>query len=89
MTIQESAFQNPVLFFLNDISATGKELLKNQSKQLTMLESIKDNLYETNVPAINELINQLQEAYLKTSEIAITTFRDLMQKEVILPNSVY
>jgi hypothetical protein len=86
MTLQEGAFQNLVLFFLNDINATGKELLKNQSKQLAMLEAIKDNLYEPNVPAIDEMIGRLQESYLKMGEISITTLRDLVQQDVILPN---
>jgi hypothetical protein len=88
MAMQERAFQNLVLFFLNDINSTGKQLLKNQAKQLAMLEAIKDNLYEPNVPAINELISRLQESYLKMSELSIKTLRALMQQEVILPNYV-
>lgn len=86
MPAQESAFQNLVLFFLNDIYSTNKEVLKIQSKQLALLEAIKDNLYAPNVEAVNEVINQLQEVYFKTSEISINNFRDLMQKEVVLPN---
>lgn len=89
MAIQESAFQNLVLFFLNDINATSKEVLKIQAKQLALLEAIKDNLYEPNVPAINEMIEKLGELYLKTSEISIENFRNLIQNEVILPNSVH
>lgn len=87
MAMQESSFQNLVLFFINDINATSKEILKYQSKQLALLEAIKDKLYEHNVSAVNELIEPLQEAYLKTSEMNIQIRMDLVENNMILPNS--
>jgi hypothetical protein len=42
----EREFQNLVLMFLNDINAMNKEILKFQSRQLAVLDVIKDNLYD-------------------------------------------
>lgn len=87
MAIEESAFQRLVLFFLNDINATSKELLKIQTKQLALLEALKDRLYEQNIAMANDIIEQLAEAYHKTSEISIETYRNVIQNDFIIPNS--
>jgi hypothetical protein len=86
MAIQEGAFQNLVLMFLNDINATNREILKFQSRQLALLEAIKDNLYAQNIGPTNALIDQLCEAYQKMSKMNIETCKELYNKEMIMPN---
>jgi hypothetical protein len=86
MAMQESAFQNLVLMFLNDINATNKEILKFQSRQLALLEAIKDNLFAQNIEPANVIIEQLYEAYHKMSEMNIQACKDLYNKDLIMPN---
>jgi hypothetical protein len=85
MSMQEGAFQNLVLLLLNDINATNKEISKFQSRELALLEAIKDNLYAKNVEAANAIIEQLYETYQKMSEANIQTCKDMYNKELILP----
>ena len=86
MAMPEGAFQNLVIVLLNDINATNKEILKFQSRQLALLEVIKDGLYEKNLEAADAAIEQFYEAYRKMSETNISTCKDLYYKEIILPN---
>ena len=86
MAMQEGTFQNLVIMFLNDINATNKEILKFQSRQLALLEAVKDNLYAKNVEAANEVIERLYEAYRKMSETNVQTCKDLYNIEIVLPN---
>jgi hypothetical protein len=86
MAMQEGAFQNLVIMFLNDINATNKEILKFQSRQLALLEVIKDSLYAKNIETANAVIEQLYEEYKKMSETNVQTCKDLYNKEIILPN---
>ena len=86
MSMPEGAFQNLVLMFLNDINATNKEIIKFQSRQLAVLEAIKDNLYAKNVEAADKIIEQLYETYRKMSETNIQVAKDMYNKEMILPS---
>ena len=88
MSMPERDFQNLVLMFLNDINATNKEILKFQSRQLALLEVIKDNLYAKNIDPVNAIIEQLFEAYKKMSETNIEAAKDLHNKELIMPRFI-
>lgn len=85
MSMPERDFQNLVLMFLNDINATNKEILKFQSRQLALLEIIKDHLYAKNIDPINAIVEQLFEAYQKMTETNIESAKDLYIKELIMP----
>lgn len=85
MPMPERDFQNLVLMFLNDINATNKEILKFQSRQLALLEVIKDNLYSKNIDPVNAIVEQLFEAYQKMAESNVEAARELYDKELIMP----
>jgi hypothetical protein len=85
MSMPERDFQNLVLMFLNDTNATNKEILKFQSRQLALLEVIKDNLYAKNIDSVNAIVEQLFEAYQKMSETNIEAAKNLYNKELIMP----
>ncbi len=85
MSMPERDFQNLVLMFLNDINAMSKEMLKFQSRQLAVLDVIKDNLYAKNIDAVDPVIERLFEAYQKMCETNIEIAKDLYNKQIIIP----
>ena len=85
MAMEEGAFQNLVLMFLNDIHASNKEILKFQARQLAYLEAIKDTLYAKNIDLANAQIEEIFTAYQKMIETNVQLSKDLYDKEMIMP----
>jgi hypothetical protein len=81
-TLEDGAFRNMVMFFLNQTNATLTEVLKNQCRILSTLESLRFFRAPTSIDA-TAYIDSLSEDFLKINQSNIEILRNLMQETVI------